>query len=347
MDFIVNGKVISKIPITYKNTLGDVKTMLGKWEPKYLEKYNISIIFNNGEKLDEIVFKNNNYDKINFSAQRNYLIGGKIIIEDKERDKERHKERHKEDDYIFALERLPKPALQQVLYSLKRKDLNKLCNLSKTVKYICDLPLFRENYNKINRTYTEAEIIENLDGWISEYMGDMEVGTVITLYDLFQILKIIEQKTNGNDDRIIFAKCGRSEFTTKTGIKRSTKQFGEFLAKANRLQVGFIANSKFAGILGSIIAASLLNRNNPASAYDLRDLIKEQYTINTNIRDLLLNLYLSCAEKSLMYRLDDTYTSEGKVWTKDFSNRIQSKIFTNTLEGVEICNLEKLENMLH
>jgi hypothetical protein len=67
-----------------KTSLGELKKSIREWSlHNKLNNVIIEIIFNNGEKLDPIVFTTDKYDKLNFVGKKDLLKGGKLkIIQD-------------------------------------------------------------------------------------------------------------------------------------------------------------------------------------------------------------------------------------------------------------------------
>ena len=81
MDLYFNQQKISVLPIQAKTTIGQLKRSLGDWlMTRGIGNYTVRLIFNNGTELSPTVFQNNNYDAVDFSAQKDLLKGGSIYV---------------------------------------------------------------------------------------------------------------------------------------------------------------------------------------------------------------------------------------------------------------------------
>ena len=78
MDLYLNQVKISVLPIQANTTIGQLKKSFKDW--LIISNYIVRLIFNNGTELSPVVFLNNNYDAVDFSAQKDLSKGGSIYI---------------------------------------------------------------------------------------------------------------------------------------------------------------------------------------------------------------------------------------------------------------------------
>lgn len=234
------------------------------------------------------------------------------------------------------VESLPLPALQEILLKMKRGELNKVCNLSKRVKKVCDEKNFRIMYEKLHPTYTQAEIYKNVGNWIKEMFGETNLEDVesLMLKDLLDIVEMIEKKTEENKRKIIF--YGEEVFSTP------------LIEQVNKLKIGFIANSLFSGIIGSVILECLQDPNrlseNIEMYKDMNDGLEEgPFTIE----NFILYLYGNYEGFSSIFDLNETFKSETYRRISDKSGlRYENKTTTASLIDVDVWDVNRLKTLI-
>lgn len=81
MDLYFNNTKLSIINIIPSTTINDLKTTLSNWlHGQGIMSYTIDLVFNDGSKLNPIVFSTKDYDAINFQQHARQLQGGAILI---------------------------------------------------------------------------------------------------------------------------------------------------------------------------------------------------------------------------------------------------------------------------
>ena len=81
MDIIVNGNKITTLEIVPTTTIREFKSSFRNWlKNQGYDKYDIQVVFNDGNQLSQIVLDSDTYDKNTFESHGDKLHGGKIII---------------------------------------------------------------------------------------------------------------------------------------------------------------------------------------------------------------------------------------------------------------------------
>lgn len=221
------------------------------------------------------------------------------------------------------IDKFPLPALQEVLFKLHRFELNKVCNLSKRAKKICDNRNFQQRYNLLHPIYTDIEVIANLPHWIKNTIHDTNQ---ITLTNIINFLLFVEEKTIDNKDRIIF--YGEEVFSSY------------FVEKVSKLQAGFIAKSLFVGIIGSIVVEDILEPGKLEDHITLYAELSDGRQIS--LYGFLSFLYENYENYSAIFNLDDTFITH--IYTRIADNGIEYKdeTITSKLENIDVWNMKRI-----
>lgn len=182
-----------------------------------------------------------------------------------------------------------------------------------------------EAKSKKETTFSDEEVIKNIPKWLAP-LAKKKVDN-LTISDLIDYLEIIEEKCAGNIPKIYF--YGEEEFTSK------------FVEEVGHLKAGFIANSMFGGILGSVIVECIKEGT-------LKKHIKQFHMVENgdNPIDFLLYLDMMYDTFTTSFNLGDTFTSIVAHRVVDSSGlhyeRHEVKASLNDVDAWDLDRVKKL-----
>jgi hypothetical protein len=175
------------------------------------------------------------------------------------------------------------------------------------------------------------DVSEKASAWLSDELQELELEK-LTLADVIELLEVIEEITKSRPERIYF--YGDEEFSCK------------FMRRAGKLKVGFVARSKFVGIVGSVIAECFEEKARKQSlAYHLnlyKGIDDGPYTVIGFLK-FLVGLYESY---TLDFGLEDEFSGEYYARKVVAEKLTYTNIpVTSTLDKVERWDVERLKTV--